>query len=41
VFVIADACASNTQENHDFTINNILPTICYVASTKDALKALK
>ena len=41
VFLVSDACASNTIENHEFTIKNILPTLCYVVGTKDLQAALK
>lgn len=41
VFLVEDACASNTQENHDFAVQNVLPTICYIVSTAQTLKALK
>jgi nicotinamidase-related amidase len=41
VFLVREACASNTIENHEFTINKILPTICYVVSVKDVLAALE
>jgi nicotinamidase-related amidase len=41
VFLVREACASNTLENHAFALNNILPTICYVVSVKDVLAALK
>jgi biuret amidohydrolase len=41
VFLVREACASNTVENHEFTINKILPTICYVVSVKDVLAALQ
>jgi biuret amidohydrolase len=41
VFLVREACASNTVENHEFTLNKILPTICYVVSVKDVLAALK
>lgn len=40
VFVVKDACAGNTVENHEFAIGRILPTICYVVSTRDILAAL-
>lgn len=40
VFLVREACASNTVENHEFTINKILPTICYVVSANDVLAAL-
>lgn len=41
VFLVEDACASNTLANHDFAIQNVLPTICYVVSSADVLEALK
>lgn len=41
VFLVRDACASNTVANHEFAINSILPTICYVVDAKDVLAALK
>ena len=39
VFLVREACASNTVENHEFALNKILPTICYVVSVKDVLVA--
>jgi nicotinamidase-related amidase len=41
VFLVRDACASNTIENHEFTLKNILPTLCYVVGVKDLLAGLK
>jgi nicotinamidase-related amidase len=41
VFLVREACASNTIENHEFTLNNILPTLCYVVGIEDVLAALK
>ena len=41
VFLVREACASNTVENHEFALNRILPTICYVVSVQDLLAALK
>ena len=41
VFLVREACASNTVENHEFALNKILPTICYVVRSKDVLAALK
>ena len=41
VFLVREACASNTVENHEFALNRILPTICYVVSVQDVLAALK
>jgi nicotinamidase-related amidase len=40
VIVVKDACASNTVENHEFTINNIMPTLALVNSAEDVLQAL-
>jgi len=40
VFLVREACASNTVENHEFALNKILPTICYVVRSKDVLAAL-
>ena len=41
VFLVEDACASNTMENHEFAIRNVLPTICYVVSSAEVLAALR
>lgn len=41
VFIVEDACASNTTENHDFAIKNILPTLCYITTAKEVRAALK
>ena len=41
VFLVREACASNTVENHEFALNRILPTICYVVGVQDVLAALK
>ena len=41
VFLVREACASNTVENHEFALNKILPTICYVVSVQDVLVAFK
>jgi nicotinamidase-related amidase len=41
VYLVRDACASNTIENHEFTLKNILPTLCYVVGAKDLLAALE
>jgi len=40
VLLVREACASNTVENHEFALNRILPTICYVVSVQDVLAAL-
>ncbi|MBM3358605.1 MAG: cysteine hydrolase [Betaproteobacteria bacterium] len=41
VFIPRECVASNNFENHDFAINRILPTICYVVGTADVLAAFK
>jgi nicotinamidase-related amidase len=41
VFLVEDACASNTPENHAFAIRNVLPTICYIVSADAVLAALE
>lgn len=41
VFIARECVASNTAENHDFAINRILPTICYVVPMREVLSALK
>lgn len=41
VYIPRQCVASNTFENHDFAINRILPTICYVVNMKDVLAALR
>jgi nicotinamidase-related amidase len=41
VFLVEDACASNTEENHRFAVTHILPTICYIKSAAEIVAALK
>jgi nicotinamidase-related amidase len=41
VFIARECVASNNFENHEFAINRILPTICYVVGTSDVLTAFK
>jgi len=41
VYIPRQCVASNTFENHDFAINRILPTICYVVNVKDVLAAMR
>jgi biuret amidohydrolase len=41
VFVVEDACASNTLENHEFAVRSLLPTICYVVRTEEIVRALR
>ena len=41
VYIPRECVASNTFENHDFAINRILPTICYIVKAKDVLAALR
>lgn len=40
VVVVGDACASNTDENHRFAIETILPTLATVASVEEVVQAL-
>ena len=40
VIVVREACASNSQENHDFAIEQILPTLSTVCSLNDILQTL-
>jgi nicotinamidase-related amidase len=41
VIVVSDGCASNSEENHNFAINQILPTLTTVASLDEVLQALQ
>jgi nicotinamidase-related amidase len=41
VYVVREACASNTVENHEFAMNRILPTICYVVGVSKVLQTLR
>ncbi|MDH3287341.1 MAG: cysteine hydrolase [Betaproteobacteria bacterium] len=41
VYIPRQCVASNTFENHDFAINRILPTICYIVNVKDVLVAMR
>jgi nicotinamidase-related amidase len=41
VFLVENAVASNTEENHEFAVTKILPTICYIVSAEEVLGALK
>ena len=40
VIVVREGCASNSEENHNFSINQFLPTVCTVASLEEVLQAL-
>jgi len=40
VIVVRDCCASNDEQNHEFAMTRILPTIATVASLEDVLAAL-
>ena len=40
VIVVRDCCASNNDENHEFAMTRILPTIATVADLGDVLAAL-
>jgi len=41
VFLVEDAVASNTEENHQFAVTKILPTICYIVGADEVIAALK
>jgi biuret amidohydrolase len=41
VLLVGDACASNTIENHEFAVKNVLPTICHIVSTDEVLAAFR
>jgi biuret amidohydrolase len=41
VFLVEDACASNTEENHEFAVTRVLPTICYIASAEEVAAAMR
>ena len=41
VIVVRDCCASNSEENHRFSMERILPTIATVAGLEDVLAALR
>jgi nicotinamidase-related amidase len=40
VFLVEDAVASNTEENHTFAVTKVLPTICYIVSAGEVIGAL-
>ncbi|MFQ5899087.1 MAG: cysteine hydrolase family protein [Candidatus Methylomirabilia bacterium] len=40
VIVVRECCASNSDENHNFAMNQILPSVAGVASLADVLQAL-
>ena len=40
VIVVREACASNSEENHNFAMDRILPTLATVASVDEVLQAL-
>lgn len=40
VLVVREACASNSEENHDFAMERILPTLATVTSVDEVLQAL-
>ena len=41
VIVVRECCASNTEENHNFSMQNILPTVSTVVSLDEVLQALR
>jgi len=40
VIVVRECCASNSDENHNFAMNQILPSVATVASLEEVLQAL-
>ena len=41
VIVVREGCASNTEENHNFSMQQILPTVGTVCSLDEILQALR
>jgi ureidoacrylate peracid hydrolase len=41
IIVVTDGCASNTEENHRFFINQILPMLGIAATASDVIAALR
>ncbi len=41
VMVVREGCASDTEENHNFSMNQILPTVATVCSLDEVLEALR
>lgn len=41
VVVVCECCTSNTEENHNFSMQNILPTVSTVVSLDEVLQALR
>jgi biuret amidohydrolase len=41
VFLVEDAVASNTEENHEFAVTKVLPTICYIVTAEQVIGALR
>jgi nicotinamidase-related amidase len=41
IIVVTDGCASNTEENHRFFINQILPMLGTAATASDVIAALR
>ena len=41
VIVVRQACASNSEENHNFAMDQILPTLTAVSSLDEVLQALR
>ncbi len=41
VFVVSDCCASNNEEDHKWAIERILPTLVYIADSKEIISALE
>ena len=40
VFIISDCCAGNDEENHQWAMARMLPTLAYITTTEETLAAL-
>jgi len=41
IIVVTDGCASNAEENHQFFVNKILPTLGTAATASEVIAALR
>jgi len=41
IIVVTDGCASNSDDNHQFFVNTILPTLGTAATANDVIAALR
>lgn len=40
VFIVSDCCAGNDEENHNWAMEKMLPTLSYITTTPEVLEAL-